>query len=511
MMINKITDYEKKAIDKYRFLFGKPEDAHMKEERFASTEVFLNEWAKKKQPLFELFGKELMIEEKNLQFELSEDYIKDQMRDLILESSFCKAIRELLSRLSMMDYISYYLLDPQTLAKNKFSHSDVKIKLPSGKEILVPNGCKPMKPLKKIAKDLELEEAFEEFRIQHSQILNDTILKGDLVLSIHPLDFMTMSDNASKWSSCMSWIKNGCYSTGTLEMMNSPYVVVAYLKSTKKDFSFGDFSWNNKKWRQLFIINDEIVTGVKQYPFKNTAISRACRHKLVELASKYFDANYVDTTFRTNCDNDDYYDEYGFEFRSKEYTFNFLTNAMYNDFSSITKFVGAVNTNVAKPGYITTIDYSGDACCAWCGELLDLMDNEEIFEEDCSPKGTRVCYNCVNLNYCESCGHYYFDLNAQMYEIDGKTVCRHCYENAIYAYNDMNNLHLRSNDNLILLRGKAWGSLFLYRPLLTQEFLDEIFTNATLDYFETINYWHASRSNNLTLTPAGKRLLGELD
>ena len=38
-----------------------------------------------------------------------------------------------------------------------------------------------------------------------------------------------MSDNNSGWESCMSWRNNGCYRRGTVEMMNSPYVIVAYL------------------------------------------------------------------------------------------------------------------------------------------------------------------------------------------------------------------------------------------------------------------------------------------
>ena len=116
-----------------------------------------------------------------------------------------------------------------------------------------------------------------------------------LCISIHPMDFMTMSDNNNHWGSCMNWtedIDGGCYRVGTVEMMNSNMVVCAYLLSTEKkrqnwcygyynkdwyseDYYYQDlpldatqkeidrWSWNNKKWRCLFYINKDILCSGK--------------------------------------------------------------------------------------------------------------------------------------------------------------------------------------------------------------------------------------------------------
>jgi hypothetical protein len=101
-----------------------------------------------------------------------------------------------------------------------------------GSKVTITLGMKFMKALGKVVEAYNLDqEMFEEFRIAHSQILNDKKLSGRLCLSIHPLDYMTMSDNESDWGSCMSWREGGCYRRGTVEMMTSPVVVVAYLKS----------------------------------------------------------------------------------------------------------------------------------------------------------------------------------------------------------------------------------------------------------------------------------------
>ena len=92
-------------------------------------------------------------------------------------------------------------------------------------------------------------EEFEDFRIKHSRILSEKEFIGRLSLSIHPLDFMTMSDNDSDWSSCMSWRTCGSYRRGTVEMMNSPCVVVAYLSASKPMVldRGSHFKWNIKK------------------------------------------------------------------------------------------------------------------------------------------------------------------------------------------------------------------------------------------------------------------------
>ena len=84
-----------------------------------------------------------------------------------------------------------------------------------------------------------------------------------LTLSIHPLDYITMSDNECNWSSCMSWRNEGDYHAGTIEMMNSTCVVVAYIAQNNETLENG---WNSKRWRQLFVIHPTCIIASCPYP-----------------------------------------------------------------------------------------------------------------------------------------------------------------------------------------------------------------------------------------------------
>ena len=152
-------------------------------------------------------------------------------------------------------YNTLNLVNHRNLATNSYSIGEpFEVNLPDGKILKVQKGTKPLRVLAKMAQAFNLE-GFEEFRLTHSRILNQKKMTGELCLSIHPMDFMTMSDNNSNWESCMSWSDYGCYRRGTVEMMNSECVVVAYLRA-KEDMKVSeDLYWNNKKWRCWFFFD----------------------------------------------------------------------------------------------------------------------------------------------------------------------------------------------------------------------------------------------------------------
>jgi hypothetical protein len=89
-------------------------------------------------------------------------------------------------------------------------------------------------------------EDFKKWQTWLSTICTVKEYKTNLVLSIHPIDFMTSSDNASGWTSCMNWRDDGGYSSGTIEMMNSNMVIIAYLENNSKSFIFRDNQIPNK-------------------------------------------------------------------------------------------------------------------------------------------------------------------------------------------------------------------------------------------------------------------------
>ena len=97
----------------------------------------------------------------------------------------------------------------------------------------VKNNMRTVRTIQKVLKAMHFPhmDLFEKWRNAVSDLNINKDIKADLVFSIHPLDYMTMSDNNCDWSSCMSWTSHGSYSAGTIEMMNSNMAIIAYLES----------------------------------------------------------------------------------------------------------------------------------------------------------------------------------------------------------------------------------------------------------------------------------------
>lgn len=256
-----------------------------------------------------------------------------------------------------------------------------------GNKLTAPLGDYPAgtKALKALRPFFPTPEAYEEFRIEHSRILNDKTLNGNLCLSIDPLDFLTMSDNSYNWSSCMSWVGGGCYRGGTVEMLNSPYVVVAYLEDPAKP--------QDKKWRTLLVVSPNYLGTIKSYPYASAPLSRLTVSWARSLAKE--NLGWV-------------YDHYSEDNRT---SLPIQTNAMYNDTNR-----GQTHFQVYNDAPTAYLNISGERTCMWCGQPHALFPNESFV----------CCEDCLSLNYCDCCGEL---MNDGYYEINGMLYCSSCYEN----------------------------------------------------------------------------------
>ena len=250
-------------------------------------------------------------------------------------------------------------INTNSLSTNKVDYVKyvTEIKCPDGTSFKVANGMKLMHYFSKIVNNFPESFSkvyFERFRIAHSMICNDKALRGTLTLSIHPLDFWTMSDNASNWSSCMSWSVMGEYRAGTIEMMNSPYVLMAYIESDEPFKITRQDEWNNKIWRELYIIDKNIITNVKSYPYYNSDITNYVLTWIRELAEKNLNWHYTDE-LETH-----YNDEIYLDTKNGEIKVDFKTQFMYNDMVDYehTMFL-ALEPDDIEPCYDYVINYSG--------------------------------------------------------------------------------------------------------------------------------------------------------
>lgn len=132
----------------------------------------------------------------------------------------------------------------------------------------VPAGMKLIKAFKFFEDD---KKRLRDIQDLASTILQENKLVGTLCFSVHPLDFLSSSENTYNWRSCHAL--DGEYRAGNLSYMVDTTTFMVYIKG-ENQMRFcptpgKEVLWNSKKWRMLIhsADNDEIMFAGRQYPF----------------------------------------------------------------------------------------------------------------------------------------------------------------------------------------------------------------------------------------------------
>ena len=453
-LYSKLSEEDKETIKNYIYTFG------VKEEDFLGLEEWLQNWSHSNQKLYKLLGNQFIYKtDFSYIKELSE--IREEISQLINTNHFTHEYDNFIDNLfskrkedkiiiikdgKMLNYdigifksifssiLSSYIFTTDMVP------STIKIKREDKRKTLqIQEGTKPIRALSKIVeyfKDIYDFSSFEDFRIKHSIIFNDKEVKGKLCLSIHPLDFMTMSDNASDWCSCMSWADKGCYYIGTVEMMNSNNVICCYIER-EAPYIFNENiktnnSWNNKKWRQLVYLNKDIIVCGKSYPFLNSEISKELISIVKDLAEKnlswhykYGPELYNDMKYYFECYSMNRARNFIRTKNYKKHNIIFDTMGMYNDMMNDKEFPYWCFRNKVKHTKIYSI--SGKSPCLCCGEsVLNLFEYDDIYNDRFSNTGSLICDDCREHFVCDNCKCS--DPFEKLYEVEGKKYCRECIE-----------------------------------------------------------------------------------
>lgn len=487
-LLNELTTEDKKLIDAYITNYATKGVPH------AGVDKILSVWAKNKTKLFHWLGDKLRVQ---IPFE-NTDYIEQQLKNRVYTSirqdgkdavsefyhsiaDFCRGInnkdgvekyphmvankvqpdlKDLHAPFYSFDdptdedlknlkNFIYTIADYSNLYSNKLELYSICDKkkitiVVDGKTYQFQDGEKIWKSLKKLITafpELATKEQYEKARILYSMWLNDK-KKGYLTISIHPLDFMTMSDNNSKWHSCMSWMQDGCYRSGSVEMMNSNNVFCVYYTSSKDDKGFvfdkkNGYEWNNKVWRGLVIATKEIIVSNKAYPYCSESTNKAAIAKIKELAEtnmgysyefgpeKYDDMTHIYTDYY--LDNVSTSISFNDE-KSKRKQILFRTNGMYNDMlENDTNYEYWCYRNKVKKKKL--ISYSGKSECMNCGKINYLEEDDYYCEgsRNYLNAGTLLCPECLDAHSCPNCGGYAGN-RIKKIKVEGRrrTVCNDC-------------------------------------------------------------------------------------
>lgn len=431
----KITDYIAEYGDEYR----SPKNS-------VPLSRILRFWDSAKSDLFSLFGDQLILKYPITYTQPEEDIIQECIEDPelgTLLSGLKTAFYIFDSTTDQYEYSSLFYLNRLIPPKSSSANDLPYYVRYNGKEYKVSPNTKSIRILGKMARDTKdpgILDLYEKLRIVLSQHTNQKELHGNLCLSIHPLDYMTMSDNDSGWDSCMSWVNYGDYRAGTVEMMNSPYVVVAYVESEHKQATFaGSITWNNKKWRELFLVTPNLITEIKPYPYDNEFFTKETLRRLGALQSE---ANFSDA-FKMPVRKT-------FIHKDKELVFRPQATYMYNDFglTASNKHWAIINENNLD-SWQTHINYSGAMNCMSCGEEIEYNTDysNEVFCAPCLGETTFTC---------DWCRRTVRNGNESSYWIENHLLCKDCWENEVMYdpikgedvfIDDTYRLHLASKDN----------------------------------------------------------------
>jgi hypothetical protein len=442
MMFDLLTEQDKRLINSYRNCY-----ASSHKNTSCDIKTLLSPWNKAKSGYLSELFKDSLIVERPIEFKESVFELEKNMREIYKESRIWNFKNKIIEPYAAKDKDEEYdywaksrvqerfvrnLFSEYTLAENAINFIDtpfIDIELKSG-TFRVQKGMKPMRVITKIANsfgigitpDEDGVSDLEHFRRKHSLGLNQKLLKGTLCLSIHPLDYMTMSDNCEGWDSCMSWENDGEYKQGTVEMMNSPCVVVGYLASNSNKLQWWGCddaeSWNSKKWRSLFVVDKDFIINVRSYPYINDNLVKAAIAELAEM-SGWGKQTAVPYEFLNNSKRRHSHEK-SCIINNRDIVIDFTTQAMYNDFGD--EHYIALNPKDTHDIYELNYCYSGLSQCMWCGTTDDSLVG--LCNED---RSLLLCNQCANVKRCSHCGDRY-DSDELYVTAEGYELCQYCYD-----------------------------------------------------------------------------------
>ena len=377
-------------------------------------QIMLN-WKRNKNCFFNRMGK-LIWESEEQEFTLNDSACQSRINDFLTDL-------EMELRTDGTELLHFIEAN-----RNDFysGHLENAYILPDGTTI--PKGAKIIKSFKYFIKD---KTQLEWAQNVASTFIQENRIKGKLCLSIHPLDYLSLSDNTYNWRSCHAL--NGEYRAGNLSYMQDGSTIVCYIK-TQDQAALPRFPkdvlWNNKKWRMLLFVADDLkgLFAGRQYPYNlesaRTKILNMAKESL-KLASEWsIWSNKGLTTYNIGD-------------KEIPLTTKYFLNGgklskitdMVIDGKNSCHFNDLLHSSCYKPFYAFALDRPYESQfniglsvpCIRCGEQLVSRGH------DCM-----VCSSCRSVTECVKCGTA-FDIDEEGRCLPEGWVCPDCLENFYYS------------------------------------------------------------------------------
>lgn len=226
-----------------------------------NTDIHFDTWAKNKQWFYERMNHQLIVEGPVVELKLSAESKEKKFIDFChdFNTSVYSNYTEMKKFLGSISVDEFF---------NNSLNSFYTFTLDNGETKTIPSGMKVLRAFKYF---LPNEKVIRYWQDIASMIIQEDKIRGNVCLSIHPLDYLSISENASDWRSCHAL--NGEHRAGNLAYMMDSSTIVAYIKSDKGNVPISrfpsDVPWNNKKWRSLLFFSDtgNMIFAGRPYPF----------------------------------------------------------------------------------------------------------------------------------------------------------------------------------------------------------------------------------------------------
>ena len=410
-------------------------------------------WENNKRRFIKRFGGLIYEHPTPIEFTLDESQKKEKVM------GFAAAVSDIYNNQELATFIDENL---DTFFDNKVSKN-------LGKDI--PEGMKLLKAFKYFEKNTTVLRKIQDAA---SCIIQEKKIKGTLCFSVHPLDYLSSSENTYNWRSCHSL--DGEFRTGNLSYMVDNATFLVYLKGADDQYlpAFGPVKWNSKKWRMLIHSQweDDIIFAGRQYPFAtvngidivldvyNTLISAEKNQSGI---INYFNYTpvygpwsnfYIDSLIDPNTDETiplvKKYLLYGGELVDIESAVVDGVNSLnYNDILQSNCYIYPYYAIFNPTGWHFA-DYlkknpvviGGQVKCLHCGN--DIVRNSETMRcEECELEfGTEVN---DTYTYCDCCEARIYVDDGYCVEGNGELICEHCFNNHAFVCENCGGVFYKEN------------------------------------------------------------------
>lgn len=238
---------------------------------------YLDRWARCKAPYFKLFGNKLTLD-------TDIDYQIDEKEMLALINALKLKYPQyyfMLNAFSVSEYINNAVAPRGEGGRNADSY-----RLYFGK--FYQDGMKLTKFFTNLIDD-------KTFHDDLSMMLTSNTIKGKVVVSIDPYDYLTMSVNKHGWESCHR-IDGGGWGTGPLSYMCDEATLIAY-KHNNRNYRYDIYGFmfegNSKSWRQAVYFDPATCSMIfsRQYadPRSMDELCTVTRNMLEKKISEHFE------------------------------------------------------------------------------------------------------------------------------------------------------------------------------------------------------------------------------